>query len=81
MYLGIAIGVACGVFLVTVLGCVAYYWIKSARDIQVRKREREEKERGTEGEQGGVLGQTDSTASVQSGSSFRSESHASATSD
>ncbi len=50
--------------MVTVLGCVAYYWIKSARDIQ-----------------GGVLGQTDSTASVQSGSSFRSESHASATAE
>lgn len=64
VYLGIAIGVACGVFFVTVLGCVAFYWIKSAREIQ-----------------GSVLGKTDSTASVQSGSSFRSESHASATAD
>ncbi len=63
-YLGISIGVACAVFVATILGCVVFYWIKSAREIQ-----------------GAVLGQTDSTASVQSGSSFRSESHASATAD
>jgi len=61
-YLGISIGVACAVFVATILGCVVFYWVKSAREIQ-----------------GAVLGQTDSTASVQSGSSFRSESHASAT--
>jgi hypothetical protein len=63
-YLGISIGVACACFVATILGCVVFYWIKSAREIQ-----------------GAVLGQTDSTASVQSGSSFRSESHASATAD
>ena len=63
-YLGISIGVACAVFVATLLGCVVFYWLKSAREIE-----------------GAVLGQTDSTASVQSGSSFRSESHASATAD
>ncbi len=63
-FLGISIGVACGVFLVTIGACVGFYWTKSAREIQ-----------------GAVLGQTDSTASVQSGSSYRSESHASATAD
>ena len=63
-YLGISIGVACGLFLLTILGCVAFYWVKSSREVY-----------------GAVMGQTDSTASVQSGSSMgsnsMSESHAS----
>jgi len=58
--LGIAIGVACGCFILSILGCVLYYAIKSKREVY-----------------GSVA--TDSTASVQSGSSMRSESHASAT--
>lgn len=56
VYLGISIGVACGLFLVTLMGCVAFYWIKSSREVY-----------------GAVVGSTDSTASVQSGSSMRSD--------
>jgi hypothetical protein len=56
VYLGIAIGVACGLFLLVIFGCVIFYWIKSRREVY-----------------GAVMGQTDSTASVQSGSSMRSD--------
>jgi hypothetical protein len=65
IYLAISIGVACGLFVITILGCVTFYCIKSSRQVY-----------------GSVMGQTDSTASVQSGSSMRSaESTASATAD
>ena len=54
--LAIAIGAAIGLFIITVIGCVAFYWVKSSREVY-----------------GAVMGQTDSTASVQSGSSMRTQ--------
>lgn len=53
--LGIAIGVACGCFILSLLGCVMYYAAKSRREVY------------------GAVPTTDSTASVQSGSSIRSD--------